>query len=260
MIATKTTANNFYIGVIEALSGFGKIFQPEVRLYIIIPLLINFLVFATLFYFFAQYGISKLDFLNVDTLPSWLQWKWIGSILSAIKVFLLMLYFGILLALFTMLATICANILGAPFNGLLSEAYATKLGYKPPPISFGRMIGLTLKRETIKLLYYLPRGLLVLILAGILYFIPLLNLAIPVLFLWFSSWMLSVQYIDYPADSAQIPFKATLVQMKANKILMLGFGLTLTLLSAIPVVNLFVMPSAVLSATKLWHMNIKDGR
>lgn len=232
-------------------------FHPKVRLFIIIPLVINFLVFASLFYYFAQYGMHKLDFLNLQALPTWLQWEWLGKIFVFIKGFLLLLYFSILLSAFTILATVCANIIGAPFNGLLSEAYSTALGLKPPPVTLLRLAISALKRESIKLLYYIPRAVGVVIIAVILYFVPVVNLAIPALFLWFSSWMLAVQYVDYPADNEQIPFKTTLKRMKKNKALLLGFGLTLTLLGAIPVVNLFVMPSAVLGATALWHEKIK---
>lgn len=238
------------------MASFKLMTQPKVRLFIIIPLLINILVFALLFYYFAQYGAAKLSFLTSHSLPSWL--SWLEGILSYIKTFLLMLYLGILLTVFTILATLCANIIGAPFNGMLSEAYSTALGHKPPFVKFWPMVGKSLLREMIKFFYYLPRGILLVVCAGIFYFIPILNLTIPVLFLWFSSWMLAVQYIDYPADNDQIAFSDLLNKMKANRAVLLGFGLTFTLLCTIPIVNLFVMPAAVLGATKMWHQTIKS--
>lgn len=242
------------LGAKEALLGFKAILHPKVRHFTLIPLLINFLVFAGLFYYFADIGFNKLSFLSGEYLPAWL--SWLGGMLKYIRYFLIMIYLSILLTVFAVLATLCANILGAPFNGLLSEAYSKVLGHTPPTQPFWQMVIQTLKRELLKLLYYLPRGIFILILAVIFYFIPGLNITIPLLFLWFSSWMLAVQYIDYPADNHHVSFSALKKIMKQNRVLLLGFGLMFTLLSTIPVINLFVMPSAVLGATKLWHSHL----
>ncbi len=229
--------------------------NPAVRNFISIPLIINILVFGGLFYYFAQYGYQKLSFISDVSLPSWLHW--LSTLLSVIQKFIFLLYIGILVSTFTMIATLCANLIAAPFNGLLSEAYAKKvLKQEVPSEPFLTMVWHSIKRELKKLLYYILRGIVVLVLAAIFYFIPGLNLCIPLLFLWLSSWMLAVEYIDYPADNQLVSFKELKVKMKQNKMLLLGFGLTLTGLSAIPVVNLFVMPSAVLGATKLWHQDM----
>ena len=95
------------------------------------------------------------------------------------------------LAAFTMLA----NLIAAPFNGLLAEAVETRLtGRELPPSSFKKIvkdIGLSIASELRKLAYILPR------------IIPLMVLLlVPAVgqLLWavFSAWMLAVAALwDY---------------------------------------------------------------
>ncbi len=158
------------------------------------------------------------------------------------------------LGIFSILATLGANLLGAPFNGLLSEALSEQLtSEKIPNQALTPMIVSATKRELVKFGYTLPRMLGVFILAGILYFIPVLNLLSPVLLYWFSAWMMAIQYLDYPADNHQMPFKDFLILLKKERGLCLTFGLAVSLLASIPFANFIVMPAAVLGATYLWH-------
>ncbi len=101
--------------------------------------------------------------------------------------------------------SVVANFIAAPFNGILSERVEQRLrgNSLSTELSLLQMIPGTLARELAKLAYFLPRVLLLLILG----FIPLINLATPVLWFIFSAWMMAIQYIDYPMDNNGLTFK-----------------------------------------------------
>ncbi|MBN9286740.1 MAG: hypothetical protein BGO43_02350 [Gammaproteobacteria bacterium 39-13] len=243
--------SEFLEGAKYVLQGFKAYTHPRIKPYIAIPLLINFMIFGALFYLGADYLMEKLSVLSVSTWPSWLQWM--GGIISFIKGFivttLLVIFFGIC----AVIATLCANFIAAPFNGLLSESYANVLGATIPTRSLLKTAGASLLREGQKFLYYLPRGFLVGILSLIFYFIPPFNLLTPLLFYWFGAWMMAIQYIDYPADNAHVSFGDFIKKLKQRKMLCLGFGLAVCAISSIPFVNFFVLPAAVIGGTRLWY-------
>ncbi|MGE3318433.1 MAG: sulfate transporter CysZ [Candidatus Berkiella sp.] len=247
--------NDFYKGSTYALRGFLDMFQPGVKRYVYVPLLINVLVFGIIFYFGSHYIIEKSDFQFLHTLPKWLAWA--SGLIFALKKLLVALIIILLFALCAIVSTFCANIIGAPFNGLLSDAYATKQGINIPSRTLFNTMGAALLRELKKYLYYIPRALGVGLVAMILFFIPVLNLALPILFYGFTSAMMAIEYIDYPADSQHVAFSDLLQKKKEHPWLFLGFGLTVAMLSTIPILNLFVMPAAVVGATRLWHENHK---
>lgn len=244
---------DFYKGFSYALQGFTDMLKPGVKRYVYLPLLINLIVFAVIFYFGAQYVLHKLDFQFLQTLPKWLQW--LSWLVSVIKALLIVVTIILLLASCALFSTLCANLIGAPFNGLLSEAFSASQGKKLPSRTVVSVIGSTLLREGHKYLYIIPRAVGLGILAAVIFFIPGLNLILPILFYWFTSFMMSIEYLDYPADSEQIPFKELINTRKKRRWLHLGFGVAIAVLSSIPLVNLFVMPAAVVGATRLWNEN-----
>ena len=106
----------------------------------------------------------------------------------------------------------------------------------------------TVGRELRKLLYYLPRLVILLLLT----LIPVVNLVASPLLLVFGVWMMAVQYIDYQADNEKVSFIDTLRWMRGRRGLSLGFGFLVYIGMLIPLVNLLVMPSAVAGSTLLW--------
>ena len=64
--------------------------------------------------------------------------------------------------------------------------------------------------------------------------------------------MMAIQYIDYPFDNHKISFITMRDALKQRRGKCLSFGALVTLFSAIPVVNLFVMPVAICGATAMW--------
>ena len=145
------------------------------------------------------------------------------------------------------------NIIGAPFYGLLAEKVEQRLyNILIPEESLNHMIIRTLKREMVKLWYFISRGIVVSIGLFVLAFIPVLNLLTPLLaFIW-TAWVLALQYADYPADNHQISFVQLRQRLKQQKYTTLGFGSTVMLGSLVPVVNIVIMPVAVAGGAVFW--------
>ncbi len=231
-------------------SGFGYFtygmqlcLQPGIRRFVIIPLLINFLLLGgTLFYLYSN-------------LSQWLE-SWLATIpefLSWLNYLLLPLLLITLIVTFSYFFSTVANWIAAPFNGLLAEKLEMQLtGQSNDEQSLFALVKDTpriLQREWVKLKYYLPKavGLFILLL------IPALGQTVgPLLWFIFTAWMMAIQYCDYPFDNHKVPFYKMKQDLAANKSLSVSFGAAVTLMTMIPVANLFVMPIAVCGATAMW--------
>lgn len=222
--------------------GFVLITKPTLRSFVIIPLLINFLLFFGLIFIGVHYFNEVINWTD-HLLPRWLQW--LNS--------LLWLLFAITLAIiFIFCFTTLANIIGAPFYSLLTskvELYLTKQALLEESwIASISDIPRTLTREWQKLIYFIPRAILCLIL----YWIPLVQLIASALWFLFNAWIMAIQYLDYPADNHKMPFKTFLSVLSKYRMPVLGFGIWIMILSFIPIVNCFLMPAAVAGSTAMW--------
>ena len=74
----------------------------------------------------------------------------------------------------------------------------------------------------------------------------------------FSSWMLSLEYLDYPLGNHNILFKKTRSLVKQQRAACLSFGAITSAFTLIPFVNFFVMPIAVAGATLLYIDKFSD--
>ena len=108
--------------------------------------------------------------------------------------------------------------------------------------------------ELRKILYLLMWVIPLLILS----WIPGLNLLAPILWLFFSSWTLALDYHDYPMGNHQMAFKQQREILRSQRGLALGFGLATMVATMIPIVNFLVIPAAVAGATKLFVENLKQ--
>jgi CysZ protein len=220
--------------------GFQIIRQPGVRLYAVMPLIINIVLFAGLIWFgyeqfsplvdkLVSYVPGFLDFLR------WIIWFTIST-LTAVIVF------------FTF--TPIANIVAAPFNALLSEKIEAKLTGKAiiSNSSFIKMVHDSVLSQLRKLVYILLWSVALLLIS----FIPVINFVSPFLWVIFGSWLLSLEYLDYPMGNHELDFKREKQIVAARKGLALGFGGSVMVLTSIPLLNFIVMPVAVAGATILW--------
>lgn len=225
------------------LRGFSLIRQPGIRTFVLIPLLVNVVLFAAAFYALL---------LQLDGLFAWLH-RQIPEWLSWLDYLLWPLALITILVLFSFIFSSVANWIAAPFNGLLAEKVEQALTGETPSDS-GVMdvvkdIPRTFGREWIKLKYYLPKAIGCLLL----FLIPVVGQTLaPLLWFLLSAWMMAIQYVDYPFDNHKIDFVTMREALKARRGKCLSFGALVTLFSSIPVVNLFVMPVAICGATAMW--------
>ncbi|MEJ2065672.1 MAG: sulfate transporter CysZ, partial [Reinekea sp.] len=114
---------------------------------------------------------------------------------------------------------------------------------------FIKIIGRSIKREIQKLIYFLPRFLGLLLLS----FVPVVNLVSSLLLLLFSAWMLALQYMDYAFDNNQLSFRSMRQMLKRKLLLCWSFGFIVMIGMTIPLLNLIIMPLAVVASTLLWN-------
>ena len=231
---------NFTLGFNYLLSGFGLILKPGIRLYVVIPLLINTLLFAAVIY----YGASTLSGL-IENLTA--QWQWLEWLTWLIWPLFVVISLTIVFFCFS----IIANLIGAPFNGFLAQAVERRLTGRniesDVSLSLFQIIIVSIKSEFQKFLYFLVRALPLLLL----FIIPLVHVAAPLIWFLFSAWMLAIEYSDYPLGNHDIVFAEQRKILASNRQLAFGFGTAVMLLTLIPVVNFIVMPVAVAGATKM---------
>jgi len=229
------------------LKGFKLLSHPRVRLFVIAPLLINFLLFAIITtWAFGEFNDALTVMLG--NIPEWLQF--LAWIIWPIFVVLLLMVYGYTFA-------IVSNLIGSPFYGLLAERIAEVISNESnnTPMTLKKCAKIGQRafiRELQKLWYFLPRLAAVVITSAVLTFIPIVSVIAPAItFLW-GAWSLSLQYLDYPADNSEVDFKQLLSSLRRSRSTSIGFGGIVLGVSAIPIVNLFAAPAAVAGATMLW--------
>ncbi len=241
------------ISPIYLLKGFSLLSHKEVRPFIVFPLLLNLLLFVGLGIYAVDSFSAAMDKM-MSYVPQWLEFiSWI----------LWLLFGAMMLLLYGYCFALVGNLIASPFYGLLSERVES-LAYQTTnsePFSWRALIavaGRSVGRELVKLGYFLPRIIGVLLAALVLSFIPVLNIAAPVItFLW-GSWSLSLQYLDYPADNHQLSFRELRRQAADTRLSSIGFGGGVLLATSIPVLNMLTIPASVIGATLLWNDRLRD--
>lgn len=220
--------------------GFQIIRQPGVRVYVIMPLLINILLFG----FVIAFGFDMFSPLvekAMSLVPGFLDFlRWI--------IWLVISLFTAIAVFFTF--TPVANIVAAPFNALLSEKIEAMLTGKPisSNSSFIKMARDSILSQSRKLVYLLLWSAALLLIS----LIPVINIVAPVLWVIFGSWLLSLEYLDYPMGNHELDFKTQKQILSKRKALAQGFGGAVMVLTSIPLINFIVMPVAVAGASVLW--------
>lgn len=227
--------------------GFTLLTRPGIRAWVIVPLLLNILLFVGITFVAIQQFNGMLSALT-HWLPDWLGFiVWLVWALFAV---LLILVYGYTFA-------IIANLIASPFYGLLAErtqrVLTGTINEQALTWQGARLIaGRAFVRELRKLWYFAPRIIAVLLLCLALSLIPGLNLLSPfIAFLW-GAWSLSLQYLDYPADNNQVTFDKLRAAVKQKRQLTTAFGALVLMGTSVPLINLLVLPAAVTGATSLW--------
>ena len=220
--------------------GLTLIQTKGLKRFVLIPLSINLVLFSFAFYILLQ-QVNAMVMAVQQYLPAWLHW--LEYLLIPLGVMTLVI--GLAYSFTTI-----ANFIAAPFNGLLSEKVEAHLTGNPLPetglTGFIKDVPRLLGREWQKLLYALPRAIILFVLF---LFLPVVG---PILWFLFTSWLLAIQYIDYPYDNHKVDFHVMRAQLRSQPGESFAFGITVNIACMIPLFNLFVMPIAVCGATAMW--------
>lgn len=240
-------SNSTYAGANYLLEGVRLLLHPKLRKYILVPLLVNCALFVVLTSFVLSYFWTVVD-SGTSFIPEWL--------LPWVEPFAWFVWFIVGAFFFIVYAysfNVITNIVAAPFYGLLAEATEKLLtGKAMPSEPLGRMLMRVFAREISKLLYFMGRGLLVILLMFLVGFIPVVQVIAPMIGLGWAAWSMSIQYVDYTADNHQTPFHTMRNCLWSRIRPSLGFGASIMGCSFIPVLNIFIMPAAVTGGTIFW--------
>ncbi|MDC0172551.1 sulfate transporter CysZ [Gammaproteobacteria bacterium] len=235
------------------IEGLRTLWRRDIRWLVLIPLLINIVLFAVGTGFAASWLQNWITTITTSV-PDWLQWlAWAIWFLFTI----------LALAIYSFTFTILANLVGSPFYGVIAQRVivaevADNQSNALNEIGLLRGAWNSLVRELQLIGYFLPRTVVVGIMAVMLSFIPVVNLLAPIIAGGWAAWCLCLQYLDYAADSQGVTFLALRKKVSGNRLNSIGFGLSAMLASAIPLVNLVMLPASVVAGSLLWCRQHRD--
>jgi CysZ protein len=243
--------SEFITGIIYCLSGFRLITRPGIRLYILIPLFINTVLFSIIIYL----GISEFSELVLRIEQQWKWLAWIGWLLWPI-------FFIIMVTLVFFCFAVVANLIAAPFNGLLAEAVeidllkqSASMTSGPPVTNMSLTIILrSISSEVRKFSYIMLRTIPLLLL----FVIPVVQVLAPFIWIIFAAWVMALEYLEYPLGNHGKEFRQVRTVVASQTKLCMGFGLGVSFLTIIPVINFIAMPVAVSGATKMYLERLED--
>jgi CysZ protein len=237
-------SNSFTQGAGYVLTGLRWLPKAGLRGFVAMPLLINTLLFGGGIWLGAS-QLERLDRAVQGWLPEWLAWlHWLLWLLFVLTALVVIFY----------TFSLVANVIAAPFNGLLAERVAKlvnpdgRVQQSPPEPSWRELLFSPLA-ELGKLLYFVAWAIPLVVLS----FVPAINVAAPVLWAVSTSWMLALEYADYPLGNRGLDLRAQRRLLRRHWPLTLGFGGMTLLLTLIPGLNFLAMPAAVIGATLMWN-------
>lgn len=233
----------------------------RLRWLLIAPLLLNIAVFGGLSYLTWQWLAETLMTLAANTtitLHSFsgglLPTGWVDGLLEFLLGTAWLMFVLIATALYAFTYTLLAQLIGAPFYALLAERIVDRERGAAAPA--GRhwlaFIGAALWRELGKLLYLLPRALLVLVLTLLLGLVPLVGVMAPLLLIGWVSWATALQYLDYAADGDAASFATLRYRVGQRRWSTLLFGAAALGCAALPLLNLVLLPLCVAAGSLYW--------
>ena len=242
---------NFVTGAGYFLRGLAMTFQPGLRRFVLVPLIANISLFSLMGWLLYEVITDFYDAAML-TVPEWLQF------LSWIITPLLWLVGGLMTGY---ASTLLVLMLTSPFHALLAEKVEESVTGESVPALEGVAAALlevprALFREIRKFLYYVPMALAVLILT----IIPVFNAFAPLGWFLLGAWMMSLQFVDSPLSNHNFPFRDFLATCAEQRLSTIVFCGTVAFFTGIPLLNLVVIPAAVIGATLLWCEELRSQR
>jgi len=244
---------DFLRGVSYVPRGLRLLAAPWLAPYIWMPIGINVLVFAGLFWLAGAQYQALIAWLLPEpgtfTGEGW--WTQTLEFLALVARWLLWPLF-LLAAVVVMFYTFTAvaNLVAAPFNGWLSARVERAVTGSAPAGDGGGLTAEVLGAfggELRKIGYFALLGIPLLLL----FLVPVANIAAPFLWTLYGAWILALEYMDYPLGNRGLGFPEQRVRLRRQRLLHLGFGAGILAMTLIPVLNLVAMPTGVIGATLL---------
>ncbi len=226
--------------------GTRLVYSRGLRRYVFLPILANLVVYAGMLAYVLAHFSGWLEGW-MAMVPAWLDWlSWLIW-----PLFLLSL---VVIVFFTF--TLVTHLIAAPFYGFLAEKVEREVTGRAPLDDRGLLrAGVdAMGRELIKLGYILPRLAVLLVIS----WIPVVNLVAPLLWALFSAWTMAITYLDYPMDNNQVTFGDMRRRLAARRWPTLSYGGWVTLITWLPLANLFLLPGAVAAAVLMWDRHYRD--
>lgn len=228
-------------GAAYLLEGAALLRAPALRRFVLWPVGIS----AVLWVLATALLVNRAGALVralAARLPDWLDWlAWLIWPALGVAVVVLFAYgFAVLVAL-----------LAAPFYAALArraELLLDPAAPAPPTLPLAVELWRCARAELRKLGYFALIGLPLLVSL----WIPGVNLITGPLWLVWTAWLMAVEYLDFPAGNHGHDFRAVRALARRTPLQALGFGAVTLAGLAIPVLNLVVMPAAVVGATVWW--------
>lgn len=218
--------------------------NPRLIQYILIPFLINILVFSGA----AYLGLNFFGTVVVDYIPQGDAWYW--SILSGL-VWVLAVLLTAVLVFFSF--TVIGNLLASPFNELLSERTEEVLSGMKSEESFS--LGLFVKDALRTVLMEAKKMSIFVVMMIVILPLNLVpgvgNSIYSVLAVGLTLFFLCFEYLGFVMVRKRQFFAEQKSYILARKFLMLGFSCGVMVLLAIPFFQLLCIPLAVIGVTRL---------
>ena len=235
-------------GFLLPFQGLRMIFRPGFRRYVMVPLLLNILIFCLLAWVGTIYfGDFMGHYLPEDGWLSYLRpVLWVVFALA----YAMIMFYGF---------TILANLIASPFNGILAAKIEESLtGQKPLGAEQSLMASIwpAVAAELGKLMYMASRMIPLLILLLVSALIPGLNLIVTALWLAAGFWFLAIEYGDYPMANHDMPPKQQRALLKRRRFKSLAFGAGVSAMML--VLGFVAMPAAVAGASIYWSRDLRE--
>lgn len=224
-------ANNPIIAAGYFFKGLQLLFRPELRSFLLMPILINLALYSIALLLGYYY---MTDLIN-QFIPDWLHWlRWLLWPLFFICFFIA--------GFFTF--TVMANMIAAPFYGKLAAKTLALISGQTGVIE-EQPIAKVMAAEFKRVGYLASRALPLLVL----FIIPGLNVAAPFLWALFGAWGMALEYLAYPLENQGVLFAEQKQLAKGIRLGALSFGGVTMAGLTLPVVNIVVASAAVIGAT-----------
>jgi len=223
-------ANNPLIAAGFLYRGIKLLTNPKLRLFILIPVLINIVLYSIA----MALGYYYVDKLIAQFIPVSLHWlSWILWPLFFISFFVV--------GFFTF--TVLANLIASPFYGILSAKTLSIISGKAQIVEQPvlKVVAAELKR----VLYIVTRMLPLLVL----FFIPVVNIIASFVLSVFGAWCLAMEFMAYPLENEGLLFVDQKRLIKTVWLGALSFGAVTMIGLTLPLLNIIIGPAAVIGST-----------